>query len=190
MRGGCFVAAPTDWLLRNPCEYGRFQAVFRWRYLDPEAERGRALRWVAGDEASPKGEAARSIASRRTPLVGFAIVEPSKEAHDSLVPVFQCRRSAKPALGARGVRGRAAWPRREPTSASGLAGHHYQDREIASARYQTNWGLAMTVVGFSPQSRTLSVNRLAMTVPDARGAGLAYSAPYECALFPDRHGLR
>ena len=43
--------------------------------MDPETERGRALRWVAGDVAL--------IASRRTPSVRFAIIEPSKEAHDS-----------------------------------------------------------------------------------------------------------
>jgi hypothetical protein len=57
---------------------------------------------------------------------------------------------------------REAWPearlraprRREPTSVSGPAGHPYQAREIASARFETDLGLAMTVMGFSPQSRT------------------------------------
>jgi len=47
-RPGFALAPPTDGLLlRNPCEYGPFQAVVRRRYLDPEMERGRALRWVA-----------------------------------------------------------------------------------------------------------------------------------------------
>jgi hypothetical protein len=80
-------------------------------------ERGRALWWVAGDEAL--------IASRRIPSVQFAIIEPSKEAHDSLVPVFQCRRARRPR-------------RREPTAVSGPAGHPYQAREIASARFETD----------------------------------------------------
>ena len=106
------------------------------RHLDPEMERGRMLRWVAGDEAL--------IASRRTPSVKFAIIEPSEEAHDSLVPVFQCRRTRRPR-------------RREPTSASGPAGHPYQAREIASAQYETDWGLAMTAPGFSRTSRPQDV---------------------------------
>jgi len=72
-------------------------------------ERGRTLRWVAGDEAL--------IASRRIPSVKFAIIEPSKEAHDSLVPAFQCRRTRRPR-------------RREPTSAAGPAGHiHHASRD-------------------------------------------------------------
>ncbi len=76
-------------------------------------ERGRALRWVAGDEAS--------IASRRTPSVRFAIAEPSQQAHDSLVSVFQCRRTRRgPRPGWRAPR------RREPTLAPGPAGDHYQ----------------------------------------------------------------
>ena len=62
------------------------------------------LRWVAGDEAL--------IASRRTPSVKFAIIEPSKEAHDPIVSVFQCRRTRRPRRG-------------EPISVPGLAGHIY-----------------------------------------------------------------
>jgi len=73
--------------------------------MDPEMERGRMLRWVAGDEAL--------IASRRIPSVKFAIIEPSKEAHDYGVSSAQCRRRRRPR-------------RREPTSASGPAGHPYQ----------------------------------------------------------------
>lgn len=79
-------------------------------------ERGRALRWVAGDEAL--------IASRRTPSATFAIIEPSKEAHDSSVSEFSA--------DARGVRGAS-----EPISAPGPAGHNHQTREIASARCRT-----------------------------------------------------
>ena len=80
--------------------------------MGPGAERGRALRWVAGAEAL--------IASRRTPSVKFAIIEPSKEAHDSDVPTAQCRRTRRPR-------------RREPISALGPAGHHYKACEIASS---------------------------------------------------------
>ena len=87
--------------------------------------------------------------------------EASKEPHDSIVPVFQWRRGAKPALGARS-RSR----RREPTTALGPAGHHDQAGEIASspkgeaarARYETDWGLAMTMVGFSQSSRPKDVS--------------------------------
>src|SRR5688572_15725110 len=69
-------------------------------------ERGRALRWVAGE---------RSLWRESLPSVDrpFAPAEPSKEAHDSIVPVLQCRRTRRPR-------------RREPTSALGPAGHHYQ----------------------------------------------------------------
>ncbi len=38
--------------------------------------------------------------------------------------------------------------------APGPAGHIYQAREIASAHFETDRGLAMTAPGFSPQSRT------------------------------------
>ncbi len=68
-------------------------------------ERGWTLRWVAGDEAL--------IASRRMPSVTFAIIEPSKEAHDPIVPASQCRRTRRPRRG-------------EPISAFGPAGRHYQ----------------------------------------------------------------
>ena len=66
---------------------------FRRRYLEPKMERGRTLRWVAGDEAL--------IESRRTPSVRFAIIESSREANDSEVSAAQCRRSAKHPLGGR-----------------------------------------------------------------------------------------
>ena len=63
-------------------------------------KRGRVLRWVAGDEAL--------IASRRSPSVMFAIIEPSKEAHDSIVRVLQCRARSLALGHARGVRGAAS----------------------------------------------------------------------------------
>ena len=53
-------------LLRSAFTNAPFQAVLRTRHLDAEMERGRALRWVAGDEAL--------IASRRIPSVRFAII--------------------------------------------------------------------------------------------------------------------
>ena len=150
------LLGPSDYS-ENVSETGRnaprirpISAGFSKTLTEPVIERGRMLRWVAGDEAL--------IASRRTPSVKSRSVQPSKEAHDSPVPVFQCRRSAKPPR-----RGTRRPRRREPTSASGPAGHHYQAREIASAQYETDLGLAMTAPGFSPQSRTQSVDRLAMT---------------------------
>ena len=93
-------------LLRNPRLDAPFQAVFE-PALIPEMERGRVLGWVAGVGAL--------IASRRSPSVRFAITEPSKEAHDSIVPSAQCRRTRRPR-------------RREPTLAPGPAGLHYQAR--------------------------------------------------------------
>ena len=131
----------------RPVRVRPISGTFSMPALDREMERGRALMWVAGAEAS--------IASRRTPSVRFAIVEPSKEAHDSLVSVFQCRRTRRP-------------PRREPTSACGPAGHHKPARLLRPDTRRI-WGLALTVVGFSPQSRTTSVNPPAMTSGDTGG---------------------
>ena len=42
--------------------------------------------------------------------------------------------------------GRSRSRRREPTSVSGPAAHHYQAREIASAHRETDLGLAMTAL--------------------------------------------
>ena len=42
----------------------------------------------------------------------------------------------------------------DPDVLSGPAGHHCQGREIASAQYETDRGLAMTAPGFSPPSRS------------------------------------
>ena len=73
------------------------------------------------------------------------------------VPVFQWLRGAQPPRrGTEPVPGAkpGPGPRREPTSASGPASHIYQAREIASAQCETDWGLAMTALGFSPQSRS------------------------------------
>ncbi len=39
-------------------------------------------------------------------------------------------------------------------SSGSSAGHYYQAREIASARSETDGGLAMMAGSFSPQSRT------------------------------------
>ena len=78
------LLGPSDYS-ENVSETGRnaprirpISAGFSKTLTEPVIERGRMLRWVAGDEAS--------IASRRIPLVKFAIVEPSKEANDSEVP--------------------------------------------------------------------------------------------------------
>ena len=66
-------------------------------------EGGRALIWVAGDEAL--------IASRRRPAARFATIEPSKEAHDSNVPAAQVpTHEASAAPRAR----LGAWPRGPP----------------------------------------------------------------------------
>ena len=101
-------------LPRNPFEYGPFQALFELSWtpafagvteVENPCETGRCRRFLEAvlgprDGAGPDAEVVAGdealIASRRIPSVKFAIIEPSKEAHDSLVPVFQCRRTRRP----------------------------------------------------------------------------------------------
>ena len=133
----------------TPCEPGRAGGFWR-RQLGPKMERGRMLRWVAGDEAL--------IASRRIPSVKFAIIEPSKEAHDSLVPVFQCRRTRRPR-------------RREPTSASRPRGPPLPSLRDCFGPLRNGSGPRNDGPGFLSTVTeraawpwaTQSVNRLAMT---------------------------
>ena len=166
---GCFGPLQTDWaLLRNPCEYGPFQAVSQsgtW-----------TQRW------SGAGRCGGSLASRRPPGGGFALVRESPESvRKSLRTPSRGRRHTIPTfrqLSADAARSlplgdeaypaprahRSAWPRGPPLPSprdcfgplrNGSGPRNDDGGFLPLVTSEGREQLAMTtVVGFSSQSRS------------------------------------
>ena len=102
-------------------------------------------------------ESQHSVTRRSRP------VEPSKEANDSLVLVFQCRRTRRPR-------------RREPTSSPDPAGHHYQackfDRQGGQGFAGVLAGGAPTPAGSTGCRRRRPLSRRGVGRACPRGRGL------------------